>query len=242
MFGGVLRFFVSEFPSRFRAAWRAVVVAAFVFFGSMFLAAGLVAVHPEVIFTMLDPQSLRGIESMYDPGASALGRPRDESDDVVMFGYYIRNNTSIGFQTFSGGLVFGLGTIFFLVFNGLHIGAIGAHLVAHGFATPFWSFVSGHSSFELTAILISGTAGLQLGWRLLSPGRRTRRRALVEEARSSVRLIYGAGVLFFLAATVEAFWSSIVELVPVVKYSVGVAFWVVLWAYLLIAGRGADGN
>ena len=41
-----------------------------------------------------------------------------------MFGYYIRNNTGIGFQTFAGGLLLGLGTLFFLVFNGFYIGAV----------------------------------------------------------------------------------------------------------------------
>ena len=41
-----------------------------------------------------------------------------------MFGFYILNNVSIGFRSFAGGIIFGLGTIFFLVFNGLILGGV----------------------------------------------------------------------------------------------------------------------
>ena len=40
-----------------------------------------------------------------------------------MFGFYIFNNVRIGFQTFASGLVFGLGTILYLLYNGVFIGA-----------------------------------------------------------------------------------------------------------------------
>lgn len=41
----------------------------------------------------------------------------------MMFGFYIFNNISIGFQNFVGGLVFGLGAIYVAVYNGLVIGS-----------------------------------------------------------------------------------------------------------------------
>ena len=47
----------------------------------------------------------------------------------------------------------------------------------------------------------------------------------------------GAAALFLIAAFVEAFWSSIVSIDVVIKYTVGIAFWVVLIAYFTVAGR-----
>lgn len=35
------------------------------------------------------------------------------------------------------------------------------HLTQIGYITPFYSFVVGHSSFELIAIILSGAAGLK---------------------------------------------------------------------------------
>jgi uncharacterized membrane protein SpoIIM required for sporulation len=49
-------------------------------------------------------------------------------------------------------LLLGLGSAFFLIFNGLMIGAVAGHLTRIGFGQTFWSFVIGHGAFELTAI------------------------------------------------------------------------------------------
>jgi hypothetical protein len=56
-------------------------------------------------------------------------------------------------------------------------------------------------------------------------------------AKPAVRLMYGAAMMFVLAAFVEAFWSPITEVPFNVKIGVGLAGWVVALAYFLLAGR-----
>ncbi len=126
-----------------------------------------------------------------------------------MFGFYIMNNIGIAFQTFASGVLLGLGSLFFLLFNGLMIGSVAGHLTQIGYVQTFWPFVIGHGAFELTAITFAGAAGLKLGWALLAPGRLTRGEALRLAARRSVQLIAGVIVLLLLAAFTEACWSSI---------------------------------
>ena len=46
----------------------------------------------------------------------------------MMFGYYIRNNIGVAFQCFAGGLFAGLGTLFFLAYNGAFAGALAGYL------------------------------------------------------------------------------------------------------------------
>ena len=145
---------------------------------------------------------------------------READDNVAMFGFYIFNNVKIGFQTFATGLAFGLGTLFYLVFNGVMIGAVAGYLTGIGYGTPFWSFVSGHSAMELVAIAISGAAGLRLGAAVVAPGARSRKAALVDAARPAVRLMYGAAAMFFIAAFIEAFWSPLTAFPPQTKYAV----------------------
>ena len=174
---------------------------------------------------------------MYDPEAEHIGRNRDSGDDFYMFGFYIYNNISVGFRTFAGGMLFGLGTIFFLVYNGLAIGAVAGHLIEIGYSTPFLSFVIGHGSFELTAIIIAGMAGLNLGRVLISPGQLSRIEALKRASKISMKMIYGVILMLVIAAFLEAFWSSKGAISPDTKYTVGAVLWSFIAVYFLFAGR-----
>jgi uncharacterized membrane protein SpoIIM required for sporulation len=164
---------------------------------------------------------------------------RADATNVQMFGFYIWNNIQIGFQTFATGIAFAIGPVIFLLFNGLTIGAVAGHLTQAGYGGPFWSFVPGHSPFELTAIVISGAAGLKLGGALIAPGLRPRREALVTAGKPAVRLMFGSAMMFAVAALIEAFWSPLNLENPWPKYLVGIVLWIVVLAYLTLAGRGA---
>jgi hypothetical protein len=131
----------------------------------------------------------------------------------------------------------GVGTAWFLGANGLILGAVAGYLTQAGFSETFWSFVAGHSSFELVAIMLSGAAGFRLGLAVIAPGNRSRKAALVAAAKPAVRVMYGAAVLFLIAAFVEAFWSPLTELGYTTKVAVGIAGWLALAAYFLLAGR-----
>jgi uncharacterized membrane protein SpoIIM required for sporulation len=173
---------------------------------------------------------------MYDPANRRVGM-READTSMMMFGYYIWNNVRIGFQTFAGGLLAGVGSAWFLASNGVIIGAVAGYLTQAGYSETFWSFVAGHSSLELLAIVLSGAAGFKLGMAVIAPGNRTRKAALMAAARPAVRIMYGAAIMFFAAAFVEAFWSPITEVGFTTKMVVGTAGWVILLAYFLFAGR-----
>ena len=232
----VLQFVFGGFAETVRAEARLVCVAALLFFGPL---VGLVAVlqlYPDFVHYLVSPSQMTDMESMYGPNARRLGA-RAADTDVAMFGHYIWNNVKIGFQTFATGLLFGVGTVFFLLFNGIIIGAIAGHLTHAGYVTAFWSFVAGHSAMELGAIAISGAAGLKLGMALIAPGQLSRSAALGAASQNAVRLVYGASGMFLIAAFIEAFWSPITSIAPLVKYSVGIVLWLALAAYLLFTGR-----
>lgn len=232
-----LEFLLGGFPRLVRAELPLVSAAALIFLGplaALFLAA---QVYPDLIYYLVGPREVAQMEQMYDPANARLGM-RDADDNVAMFAFYIWNNVKIGFQTFAGGLAFGLGTLYFLLANGVLIGATAGYLTWLGYGVPFWSFVSGHSAMELTAIVVSGAAGLRLGAAVIAPGMRSRKAALAAAARTAVALMYGAALMFTLAAFIEGFWSPLKDFAPPVKYAAGIALWVLLLAYLSFAGRG----
>ena len=233
----ILGFFAGEFPQLVRQEWRVMAVSSALFYVPFFLMILLIQMKPELVFSTLDTEMVRNVEAMYDPSNRILGRERESDTDLEMFGHYIRNNTGIGFQVFAGGMLFGIGTLFFLLFNGVYIGAVAGHLTHLGFIETFWGFVCGHAAFELTAIVISGAAGLKLAMALIAPGRKTRIRALIDNGKIGIKIMYGAATLFIMAAFVEAFWSSMT--LPVsIKYTVAVVLWALVIAYFWRAGRG----
>ena len=242
------------FPAAVRAEWRLALLAAVLFFGPLAGMWAAVTVRPELVELVMDPISLAQFEAMYDPAAAHQLRPREVESDLLMFGFYIRNNVGIAFRTFGGGVLLGLGSLFFLVYNGLAIGAAAGHITVLGFGETFFPFTIGHGAFELTAICLAGMitiqdfflrykclagmTGLKVGFAGLSPGRRTRSRALVEEARGSVGLIAGFAGMLIVAAALEAFWSSAIAVPAQVRIGVGVGLWALVFGWLGFAGRG----
>lgn len=230
---------LAGFPRLVREQWRFVLIASLLFFGSLVGIALLVYLFPDLIYSIVSPRQVAEMQGMYDPAASRLGRAaeRASSEDWMMFGYYVMHNIGIAFQTFAAGLLFGLGSVFFLIFNGLVIGAVSGHLTEIGYGQTFWSFVIGHGAFELTAIALAGAAGLQLGWALIAPGHLTRGESLRLAAHKSVQMLCGVMVFLVIAAFIEAYWSSTTGISPWVKYAVGAALWLAVAAYLGLAGR-----
>ena len=233
----IIDFLTGGFPALVRREWRLVLVAALLFFGPLLGLIAVLQVWPEFVHYLLAPDQIAAVHQMYDPANHRLGM-RDGDSNVLMFAFYIWNNVRIGFQTFAGGLLFGVGSLWFLGSNGIVIGAISGYLTQIGYTSTFWSFVAGHSSLELLAIVLSGAAGLRLGLALIAPGRLTRKSALVEAAKPAVRVMYGAALMFGAAAFVEAFWSPITTLPFAVKIGAGLAGWTLLLAYFVFAGRG----
>jgi uncharacterized membrane protein SpoIIM required for sporulation len=228
-----------DFPRTVRAHKWYVLVATLLFMLPTLAVGVLVYFRPEMILSVVTADMAAEFEEMYSSSAESIGRTREASTDWMMFGFYIRNNIGVAFQCFAGGLFAGLGTVFFLVYNGAFGGAVAGYLTERGLSSTFYSFVATHSAFEITAIVLSGTAGLRLGHSFLAPGRRDRRSALVDASRDTVVLVYGVTAMLIVAAAVEAFWSSANWLNPLVKYSVAAVCWIAVLAYFVFQGRRA---
>lgn len=237
IFNKIYQFIVYGFPVAVREQSIFFWIATCLFYIPGLIIFALTLIYPELVYSVVDSMSVAQIESMYDPSFDRLGRERQSDSDFMMFGFYIKNNIGIAFQTFSGGILLTLGTQFFLIYNGIFFGAIDAHIINIGYQEPFYAFVAGHSSFELTGIVLSGAAGLQLGWAIIAPGNFSRKQALINAGKRAMVLVYGAILLLLLAAFVEAFWSSISSIPPNTKYWVGITNWILIIFYFTFLGR-----
>jgi uncharacterized membrane protein SpoIIM required for sporulation len=234
---GLREFLLRGFPRCVRRHSRYVWAATLLLAVPTLAIGVLMSQRPELILTVVDAAQARSFEYMYSDAADNIGRPEDVATNWGAFGHYISNNIGVAFRCFAGGLFLGVGSIFFLVYNGALAGAVGGFLTERGLGHNFYSFVATHAAFELTAIVLSGAAGLRIGHALLAPGRLTRRDSLVRATREVTPLIYGFVVMLLVAAAIEAFWSSARWLPDGVKYAVAAACWAGVLAYFTWQGR-----
>ena len=231
----VLEFVVLEFPRLLRAnaAYFWLALALFVIPGAV--SGTVVALDPSQAGRIMPGQSQAQMEQMYSESISESGSGLDEGR-AVMAGFYVRNNVGIAFQCFALGAFAGIGSMVVLVYNSIYLGAVTGLLIGKGHSRNFFEFVIGHGSFELTAIVIAGTAGLVLGRAIVHPGKHAWKDALRERGLVAVKLALGAGAMLGLAAIIEGFWSPSQASFNV-KMVIGAGLWIFVVSYLSFAGR-----
>lgn len=246
---GALDFLSGGFPRLLRANIWYFAVACGLFFGPLFIAWAVIQSNPELAKRVVPEGQLVMAKRMYakplysaDESETAAERRKRLTEygeqRSAMSGFYIRHNISIAFRSFASGIFAGIGTVYTLLFNGIAIGAIAGFVVAEADPDAFLSFVITHGSFELTAIAVSGAGGLVIGNALLHPGQRTRWEALKHRGMDAIKLAIGAGIMLFVAALIEAYWSPS-PIPSLLKYIVGTIAWIVVILYFVIAGRGS---
>lgn len=135
--GHWLEFLVGGLPHLVRSESRLVLAAAALFFLPLLAALLLLQWFPDGVYLLMSPDDVAQFEEMYSPTAERLGRPNDAGNQISMLAFYIANNVRIDFQCFAGGIAFGLGSVFFLVYNGLMIGATAGYLTQLGYIDTF---------------------------------------------------------------------------------------------------------
>jgi uncharacterized membrane protein SpoIIM required for sporulation len=234
-----VRFVGVTFPAAVRKEWRLFWLCSAMFWVPFFGMMWMAQVNVDWVQSILGPQGMANMEQMYGGEEEQLSHLRSEyGSNFMMFCHYIQNNVSIDFRIFAGGMVAGLGTIFFTVYNGLAIGAAAGYVNYACNPESFWTFVAGHSSFELLGMVVAAMAGMRLGMGVLKPGRMSRGKAIAASAKQSLPLIFGAAGMTALAAVVEGFWSA-QPFPPMVKYGFGAAMWLLHILYFTLLGRGA---
>ncbi len=195
---------LARFPRTLRANAAFFWLAAALFYGPFVLGMAGAALDPALAARVLPVEQLEAVQAMYAAPTSRGG----SGQDAQMAGFYVYNNIGIALRCFATGALGGLGSLFFLIYNGVVLGVMFGYVLPGPEGRNLLLFAIGHGAWELTGIVVSGAAGLRLGWALLVPGRRTRLGSVRAVRTELGELVAGAVTLLAVAALIEGFWSA----------------------------------
>ena len=228
----ITSFFAQDFPQTFRRTWRYTAASFGVF--ALFSVIGFLGTKYDPEFSELVgvPPAFREV---YIETKTHWWEDLNEANQVGASSIFT-NNIQVTIYTFAFGGVFGVGTLFYLAYNGATIAAVLALTYRAGFGNDLLTFMVGHGVIELSCIFIAGGAGLLIGSAMVMPGNLSRADALKSRGKDAVRLMMGVAVLLVVAGTIEGFISP-APIDPKIKFSIGALTGLALYSYLLLAGR-----
>ena len=220
-----------DFPAAVVASWPYVLVAFLLFTIPAAVGYAVLRERPELAEEIAPPVMVSRAEQAAERQARGIGYVETENEErPVLASWIISNNIMVCLAALAGGLVGGFLTVLSLVYNGLALG-IGFGVFANHHAAGYLAtFIAGHGVLELTAIFISGGAGLRLAQALVAPGDLTRKDALVLQGAVALRMIGAVVCLLIVAGAIEGLLSAS-DAPPAYKFAVSAASGVLLACY-----------
>jgi len=210
----LVHFLKDEYPAIFQRQIGYVLASVLVTVAWGLLGAALTSARPQFMRHFVGPQMIATMERHEMWTHSIVGIAPMATSKIMT------NNLSVSFLTFAGGILFGLGTFFYLFVNGMMLGVIGAACHQYGMSIQLWSFVAAHGSLELPSILIAGGAGFRLGHAMLFPGALRWKDSVARGGIEATQLVSGIIPLLVIAGCLEGFFSP--SQAPVwLKFTVG---------------------
>lgn len=226
----ITHFYLATFPQLFSKNAKFVGLAFAIFMATAAIS-GVGMEYDREFFMSISPIPEYVLEERVARGS--VGPNMDEFIAPVATSYVFANNVQVGIMTYGTGIACGLGTVFYLVINGVMLGVVTGFFVEHGMGIPLMANILPHGILELTAIFICGGAGLLLGNAVVNPGELPRSQAVQKKGREATQLVAGALLLLMIAGVIEGYFSFVETISVEAKLAFCVAPAGFLYIYLL---------
>jgi uncharacterized membrane protein SpoIIM required for sporulation len=199
----IARFFKTELPLTIYRHHREILYAFLIFVGFAIMAAFSAAHDETFVRGVLGDGYVEMTEDNITKG-DPFGVYKHENP-LNMFAYIALNNIYVSFQVFVWGIIIGLGSIYMLFSNGVMVGAFQYYFFAKNLGWQSVLVIWTHGTLEISAIILSGAAGLILGNSLLFPGSHKRLYSLMHGAKDGLKLMIALVPILLVAAFLEGF-------------------------------------
>jgi len=199
--------------------WRIVAVS-LLFVGSTFFGWWLIMANPDLAGLFVSESMQNDVRGgrLWTEGLFGVTPPSAASVSIFA------NNITVALTAASLGVLYGLGTLYIVGFNGMMLGGVFAFAAQHSMAERLFAFVCAHGPVEISAICLCGAAGFYLGESLARPGRLTRTRAFREAANKVSRVLLVCVVFLVGAGLIEGYVSPDPDVPLVVRLLIGFGY------------------
>jgi uncharacterized membrane protein SpoIIM required for sporulation len=157
---------------------------------------------------------------------------------LYMFLRIALNNIGVAFKCFLLGLTCSVGTLYFLMSNGLMLGVFEHMFFKHGLGAQSILVVFIHGTLEISALVIAGAAGMVLGNSILFPGTFSRTQSIRRGVKDGVKIMVGLIPIFTVAAFFEGFVTRHTNMPVVVSLLIlGSSLAFVIFYYIIYPSR-----
>jgi uncharacterized membrane protein SpoIIM required for sporulation len=158
----------------------------------------------------------------------------ESGNPILMWLRIMINNIQFSLRVFTMGLFCGIPTLYDLARTGVMVGVFDELFAGNGLGVQFFLVVFVHGMLELTAIVLTGGAGLVLGQSFLFPGTIRRLDAFKKGAKDGVKIMVGLMPVFALAAFFEGLFTRLYNDISALTILIVVASTLfVIWYFII---------
>jgi uncharacterized membrane protein SpoIIM required for sporulation len=205
----IFTFWKYELPLLFKRYHRIFLFTTIVFI--LFVAIGVFSSkeNPDFVRGVLGNKYVNMTEENIDKG-DPFGVYKD-GNPFSMFVWIGFNNIKVAFLSFIGGFTLGLFTINIMWTNGIMLGSFQYMFFAKGLGIKSILVIWIHGTLEISAIIISGTAGLVLAAGILFPGTYSRMDSFKRNAKDAAKVLISLIPVFIVAAFFESYVTHLMS-------------------------------
>jgi len=227
-----VRFWTVSFPVVAYRGWRWWLGTAVAFLFVVVVVALWVSGNPEVQASIKTPSEIEELVN-HDFASYYSNNPAGSFALQV-----ILNNSWVSVQCIAFAILLGIPIPWLLFQNAFNLGVIAAFMFDADKGDIFLGLLTPHGLLELTAVFLAGSAGMRLGWSVVSPGNRPRGQALAEQGRAVVAVALGLIGVLAVSGLIEAMVTPS-PLPTIARIGIGVAAEIAFIAYIFHFGRKA---
>ncbi len=191
----------------------------------------LVSTYPALVSLIASDRMIDGVEHghLWTDQLFSIAPPE------LLSARIFSNNVVVTLGAFCSGILFGLGAVYMISFNGLMLGGLLAFTHQHGLAHGLVRFILAHGPVELSVICLAGAAGTALGESIIRPALATRAESLRLRAAELGPLLIACALLLLGSGIIEGFISPNPRFSIPLRLAVGLGYWTLM--LLLLGGK-----
>ncbi|MFK7782834.1 stage II sporulation protein M [Psychroserpens sp.] len=206
----LVSFFKTEFPLMFYQHHRELLIAFLVFLLFCLVGAYSAATDGDFVRSILgDAYVNMTMENIENNDPMAVYKQMGEFN--MALGITI-NNIKVALMAFAYGIMFGVGSLYIMMQNGIMLGSFQYFFYEKGLLWESVRTIWIHGTFEISVIIIAGCSGLVLGNGILFTGTYTRLEAFKRGVINGLKILISTIPFFIIAGLLEGFVTRHTEM------------------------------